>query len=162
MEGTHTVVSIRGPTSIADLAEIRTLFNEYAASLGVDFGFQDFESELSGLPGAYVAPDGRLLLAISSDRAVGCVAVRKLEPGFCEMKRLYVRAEGRGRGAGRMLAEAAIRFARDAGYCAMRLDTLPGMRAAQSLYREIGFRVIAAYRFNPVAGSSFMELDLVE
>ena len=143
----------------ADIADVRLLFEEYAQSLGIDLGFQDFAAELSGLPGAYARPSGVLLLATAA-RAVGCVAVRRLDPDVCEMKRLYVRPEGRGHAAGRALAEAAIAFATTAGYHAMRLDTLPTMTGAQALYRQLGFRDVPPYRFNPVPGTSFMELTL--
>ncbi|MDQ2985063.1 MAG: GNAT family N-acetyltransferase [Actinomycetota bacterium] len=146
----------RGP----ELDEARRLFREYADSLGVDLGFQDFEQELEALPGHYAAPTGKLLIARLDGDPVGCVALRPLEGGLCEMKRLYVRDAARGAGAGKALALAIIEAAQDAGYDAMRLDTLPTMEAARRLYRELGFRAIEPYRFNPVADTSFMELDL--
>ncbi|MGA2259541.1 MAG: hypothetical protein ABSG53_33105, partial [Thermoguttaceae bacterium] len=78
--------------SDSDLLAARGLFVEYAENLGVDLCFQGFREELAGLPGAYAPPDGRLLLAIDGDWAVGCVAIRKLGDGICEMKRLYVKS----------------------------------------------------------------------
>ena len=144
----------------ADVAEIRKLFEEYAQSLGIDLGFQDFEQELASLPGAYAPPAGRLLLAADGASPVGCVAVRRLGDDMCEMKRLYVRPEVRGQRLGRKLAEAAIAFGRGAGYRAMRLDTLPSMATAHELYRQLGFREVAPYRYNPVPGTTFMELVL--
>jgi len=154
------MATIREANGSADVEEVRQLFEEYAQSLGVDLSFQGFGEELASLPGSYSPPGGRLLLAADQAHAVGCVGVRPLENGICEMKRLYVRPEARGRGVARQLAEAAIAFGKAANYHAMRLDTLPTMTAAQELYRQLGFRVVEAYRYNPVPGTSFMQLDL--
>jgi predicted alpha/beta hydrolase family esterase/GNAT superfamily N-acetyltransferase len=154
------MTTIREASSSADIEEIRTLFDEYAQSLGVDLSFQDFGGEMAGLPGAYATPHGRLLIAAHGERPVGCVGVRPLEHGVCEMKRLYVRPEARGQGLGRQLTEAAIAFGTAAGYGTIRLDTLPTMGAAHELYRQLGFRDVAPYRYNPVPNTTFMELDL--
>ena len=143
-----------------DVAEVRTLFLEYAASLGVDLGYQGFHEEVASLPGAYASPLGCLLLARGAARVLACVGVRPIDGRVCEMKRLYVRPEARGSGAGRAMALAAIGFARSAGFDTMRLDTLPTMRRAQALYRDLGFRDIAPYRHSPVAGNLYMELTL--
>lgn len=143
-----------------DIAAVRKLFLEYVESLGFNLHFQGFDAELAALPGDYTPPGGRLLLGLVDEAPSGCVGVRPLEQGVCEMKRLYVRPSARAHGLGRALAEAAIAGARDAGYTHMRLDTLPGMSGAQRLYRQLGFRDIPAYRFNPIPDTVFMELDL--
>jgi ribosomal protein S18 acetylase RimI-like enzyme len=139
---------------------VRALFGEYAASLGFDLSFQGFERELRELPGDYAPPRGGLLVARAGGEPAGCAALRPLDGETCEMKRLYVRPEFRGAGVGRALAEAVVEAARRAGYRRMRLDTVPSMQAARALYRTIGFREIEPYRFNPVPGTAFMELDL--
>jgi ribosomal protein S18 acetylase RimI-like enzyme len=139
---------------------VRQLFEEYAASLEVDLGFQNFAEELSGLPGEYIRPAGGLLLGLDGDQPAGCVGFRPLQPGVAEMKRLYVRPAARGRGWGRRLAERVVSDARAAGYGRMRLDTLPAMGSALALYLDLGFAEIAPYRHNPVPGARFLELDL--
>jgi ribosomal protein S18 acetylase RimI-like enzyme len=139
----------------------RSLFEEYAAWLGFSLCFQNFDQELAGLPGAYTPPDGRLLLTFEDDQLAGCIALRKIRTTTCEMKRLYLRPEFRGRGLGRMLVETIIEEARAIGYTQIYLDTLPGkMDQAIALYRSIGFKEIPPYYNNPVEGATFMELRL--
>jgi putative acetyltransferase len=143
-----------------ELAGVRALIEEYVRSLGVDLGFQEIETELGDLASAYAAPGGGILVGIAGEELAGCVALRPLEPGACEMKRLYVRPVFRRTGLGKRLAVAAIEKARDLGYDRMRIDTLPQMQAARRLYAELGFRAIEPYRFNPLPGTAFMELEL--
>lgn len=143
------------------IEQARTLFLEYADSLGFSLCFQNFDQELANLPGAYKPPAGRLLLAQDSEAFAGCVALRRLEDGICEMKRLYVRPAYRGKGVGRMLIDRIISEARLIGYKRMRLDTVESsMRDAIALYRRIGFHEIAPYCNNPMEGALYMELAL--
>jgi putative acetyltransferase len=153
-------VSIERVVGGQPLVEVRTLFEEYAASLDVDLCFQGFADELAGLPGNYSPPAGCLLLARVGGDPAGCVAMRPLESGVCEMKRLYVQTGFRGASVGRRLAEAVVDAARTAGYASMRLDTLATMASARTLYRSLGFQPIAPYRDNPVPGTAFLELTL--
>jgi putative acetyltransferase len=146
----------------ADFEAARVLFREYAAGLDFDLCFQGFEAELDSLPEMYGAPKGCLFLARADERLVGCGALRRLGAGeACEMKRLYVRAEARGTGLGRALAETLIAKGRSLGYAVMRLDTLAHMTAARRLYRSLGFVEIAAYYDNPLPNVAYMELDLL-
>ena len=147
-------------TALPDIERARSLFREYETSLGVDLCFQGFEQELAGLPGAYAPPSGRLLLAVDDGRPAGCIALRPLGADGCEMKRLYVRPEFRGRRVGRLLAERLLAEARAIGYARLRLDTLPSMKEAIPLYRSLGFAEIAPYYANPVPGALFMERAL--
>jgi putative acetyltransferase len=147
--------------SPAQIAQARELFLEYARSLGFSLCFQNFDEELARLPGDYAAPEGRLLLAEYESQLAGCIALHRLEPQICEMKRLYVRPQFRGKGLGRLLAERIISDARSIGYRRMRLDTVePVMTAAVAMYRTLGFKEIAAYRTNPNPGTMYLELLL--
>ena len=153
-------IDIRPAELPRDLEHVRSLFAEYASSLEVDLAFQGFQLELETLPGKYGPPKGRLLLAWRGEEAVGCVALRPLEEGACEMKRLYVRPAARGEQLGRRLVERICGEAREAGYCEICLDTLPSMGAAVKLYRETGFMPTDPYIFNPVPQAMFMRLQL--
>ena len=153
-------IHIKEVKGSSDLDAVRILFREYADSLAFDLFFQDFEKELESLPGRYAVPEGCLLIAQNQDGIVGCVAVRKIDNGLCEMKRLFVRPEYRGTGIGRRLAMEIIQTAIRLGYSRMRLDTTPSMNAATSLYRSLGFYDTAPYCYNPVPGAVYLELDL--
>jgi putative acetyltransferase len=153
-----SILQVQSPTQIG---QARELFLEYAQSLGFSLCFQNFDKELAELPGDYAPPEGRLLLAEYENRLAACVALHKLEPGICEMKRLYLRPTFRGKGIGRTLAERIIAEARQIGYHCMRLDTVePVMKDAVAMYRKLGFKEIAPYRPNPIAGAMYMELEL--
>jgi putative acetyltransferase len=144
-----------------DVGRARELFLEYAESLGFSLCFQNFDREVAELPGAYGAPEGRLLLVADDQSLAGCGGLRKIGEGICEMKRLYVRPAFRGKGIGRALAVRLIEEARAIGYERMLLDTLPGkMDEAVGMYRSLGFREIEPYCHNPVEGALFMELVL--
>lgn len=148
-------------TTLDQIAQARELFLEYAQSLGFSLCFQNFDKELSNLPGDYAPPAGRLLLAHYDSQLAGCVALHRLDDGICEMKRLYLRPQFRGRGLGRVLADRIIAEARQVGYQRMRLDTVePVMKDAVAMYRRIGFKEIAPYCSNPITGALYMELLL--
>ncbi|VEN75193.1 putative enzyme [Candidatus Desulfarcum epimagneticum] len=142
------------------VAKVKALFQEYAESLGFSLCFQNFDQELADLSDHYSPPTGALFLARFENRFIGCVGVRPLEDGICEMKRLYVRPGHRGKQAGRKLSEAAVMAGRAMGYARMRLDTLKSMKSAHQLYASMGFKPIAPYRLNPLEGPVYMELDL--
>ena len=148
------------PAAPEELAAVRALFLEYAATLPVPIGLPDFEVEVRTLPGVYAPPRGALLVAVQGDRVGGTVALRPLAPDTCEMKRLYLHPALRGLGVGRQLVEAVIQAGRAAGYRRMRLDTLSTMTAARRLYRAFGFKTIPPYGDHPVQHAEFLELDL--
>jgi GNAT superfamily N-acetyltransferase len=156
-----TDVTIFPASTPAQIAQARELFLEYASSLGFSLCFQNFGAELAALPGDYTPPEGRLLLAEWDGDLGGCGALHKLENDVCEMKRLYLRPQFRGKGIGRMMAERLIAESRAIGYRSMRLDTVgPVMKDAVAMYRKLGFKEIAAYRENPMPGTIYMELQL--
>ena len=158
-------VTLTIPSDPQELSAVRTLFQEYADSLGVDLCFQGFEAELAELPGEYGPPRGRLLLAWVGDALAGCCALRPLDncdyPNAGEMKRLYVRKAFRAFGPGRELAEPTLDAARQLGYTSALLDTLNAMEAARALYTDLGFVESAPYYHNPVPGSHYLKVDII-
>ncbi|MCL4539534.1 MAG: GNAT family N-acetyltransferase [Bacteroidetes bacterium] len=155
----HNSVILYAVTS-EHFALVKELFLEYERSLPFDLDFQNFDEEVSHLPGEYSTPEGRILIALAGGKPAGCVALRKHGEGVCEMKRLYVRPEFRGEGIGKTLAGRIIAEAKKIGYEKMRLDTVGSMVEAIALYRSFGFKEIGQYRVNPLPGAIFFELDL--
>jgi ribosomal protein S18 acetylase RimI-like enzyme len=153
-------MDIRAATFPADAPLVRSLFREYAHGLGIDLSFQRFAEELAELPGKYVPPSGGLWIATVDDDVAGCVALRPLVAGTCEMKRLYLRPAFRGRGAGRMLVSHALSAAAAMGYRRICLDTLPSMKSAIELYRSLGFVEVERYTHNPVPGAMWFAKEL--
>ncbi len=160
MSNAPSHIELIGGHTPEHLADVRTLFREYADEIDVDLCFQGFERELAELPGGYAPAAGRLLLVRSDEQLAACAGLRPLDQSTCEMKRLYVRPAFRGHGLGRRLATAVIEAAREIGYERVRLDTLAPMTVAIALYRSLGFTDAEPYRHNPLIGATFMELDL--
>ncbi len=160
----HLPVSLAEPQSDVEWAASAAIFREYGDSLGIDLSFQNFEEELTSLPGLYAAPRGTLLLAWVDGELAGCCALRPIDdvdvPNAAEMKRLYVRPAFRRFGLGRLLAEAVLDAARRMGYSSVLLDTLDDMEAARALYEELGFVEIPPYYHNPLPGSHYLRVDL--
>jgi len=152
------------PSTSDQLDSTRDIFKEYAAQLSVDLCFQDFDSELQGLPGEYAAPQGALILATADGKLAGCCALRPLPTvdhiDAAEMKRLYVRDAYRRLGLGRQLADAVLDAARVAGYRCVLLDTLDNMQTARALYEDLGFQEISSYHHNPIADTHCLKVDL--
>ena len=153
-------IRLAAPGSREEWREARLLIEEYAASLNVDLCFQNIGHELEHLAEEYGPPSGAFLLARENGVALGCVGLRRTAEGVGEMKRLYAVPAARGKGVGRMLAEAIVAAARDLGFASVVLDTLPTMKEAQALYASLGFKPTSAYRFNPIQGTAYLELRL--
>lgn len=157
-------ITLASPDTPELIEATRTIFREYADSLNVDLCFQNFEAELAALPGEYEAPHGALLLAWVDGQLAGCGGFRPLPeadyPNACEMKRLYVRQAFRRFGIGRVLAQALMDRAREAGYSTMLLDTLDEMEAARGLYESLGFEEVPPYYYNPLPGAHYLKTDL--
>ena len=143
-----------------DIDDIRMLFQEYTCMLGVDLEFQNYNTELLNLPGEYALPDGRLYMAVYDDQLAGCVALRPFDSSCCEMKRLFVRPEFRGKRIGRALVEQIISDAKDMHYQAVLLDTLTSLKDSIALYQKLGFQETSPYRYNPLSNALYLRLDL--
>ena len=156
------MIAIRYARFPKDCDAVIAIWREYVAVPKVDLSFQSFEAEFAGLPGKYAPPTGCVLLAWTADRAVGCIAMRKVDREICEMKRLYVRPEAQGAGLGRQLIGQLIAEARNAGYAEMRLDVLAEFSAARHVYETLGFKPAPAVSHNPVPGAAFLGLRLVD
>ena len=154
------MLEIKEAISKALIKHARELFIEYIDCLGIDLEFQNFKEELEYLPADYGSPEGAILLAYYKSKLAGCVALRKFKNNICEMKRLFVRTEFRGRGIGKVLSERIIDKARRIGYKLMRLDTLSFMKEAINLYLSLGFKEIKSYRYNPFEDAKYFELKL--
>ncbi len=139
---------------------VRQLCVEYISELNLSLDFQGFQEEMQQMPGKYAPPSGYLLLGLVAGEPAGCVGLRKLEPGVCEMKRLYVRPAFRQSGLGKELVRVILAKGRELHYKHIRLDTLTSMAAANKLYVEFGFRDIPAYCHNPLKGARYMEMSL--
>lgn len=154
------MVTLTTPRSPEELGAVRGLMREYAQAIGVDLCFQGFDAEVAALPGEYREPRGALLTAHVARDLVGCCALRPLDnvdyPNACEMKRLFVRAQYRGLGIGRLLVEGILNAARQAGYASALLDTLSDMETARALYGDLGFEEIAPYYHNPIPGAHYL------
>lgn len=157
---TPAQIEIISATDSKKIAEAKKLIQEYGNSLKISLDHQNFKQELKKLPGEYVAPKGRLLLAYVDGKVAGCVALREFANNSCEMKRLYVKDNYRGQGIGKQLVTRLIEEARSAGYEFMKLDTIPGMTRAQQIYESYGFYDINPFVYSPVDGTRYMELKL--
>jgi ribosomal protein S18 acetylase RimI-like enzyme len=156
----NSKIIIKPARTIKEIEDIKILFREYELYLNVDLCFQGFDEEISALPGKYLPPGGELLTAVDAKKVLGCVGLRKLDKGVCEMKRLFVRPEARGIGLGKKLALNIIAKARELGYFSMKLDTLDSLKKAVSLYESLGFKRIEPYYKNPLPGALYWELKL--
>ena len=154
------VLVIRAADPKEDMDRVRALFRQYVTELGEDLGFQGFEEELQTLPGEYSWPAGSLYLAWADEQPAGCIAMRRLDENTCEMKRLYVRPEYRGRKLGGHLVRTIIASARAHNYKVMKLDSLRRLKSAYTLYKSFGFRETEPYTYNPLPEAVYMELRL--
>ena len=138
----------------------QSLLREYWHSFGFDPSFQNFDLEISDLPGNYALPMGRMALALFEDEPAGFIALRQLDAHRAEAKRLYVRESFRGRGIGQGLLNWLILEARGAGYRELLCDTMPSMLGALRTYQRFGFLPVGPYASNPTPGAIYLSLNL--
>jgi len=155
-------VDFKFAKTIEDFDQGKELFLEYASTLNIDLSFQDFTEEIESINVQYNFPKGALIIVYENEKPIGCAGIRKIEGNIAELKRMYIKPDFRGKKIGHQLMEMSLKKALDLGYCKIRLDTLPEMKNAQTLYRNYGFYEIEAYRFNPIQGTVFMELILTK
>ncbi|MBA4344029.1 MAG: GNAT family N-acetyltransferase [Methylibium sp.] len=164
MSASVPTIDLQSPQDAQAWDDTRAILRDYANSLDVDLCFQGFEEELAQLPGAYAPPSGLMLLAMVDGAVAGCGAFRDLPdvdyPNACEMKRLYVRPAFRRFGLGRLLAQALMDRAAQAGYSSMLLDTLDEMEAARGLYESLGFEEVPPFYYNPLPGAHYLRVVL--
>ncbi len=153
-------MSLKIKPAYADIDQVRLLFGEYTSMLGVDLAFQNYDDELNNLPGDYALPDGRLYIAEYDGCPAGCVALRPFDQHTCEMKRLFVRPEFRGKRIGLALIKTIIADARELNYKAVVLDTLKSLTHSVALYKQLGFHEIEPYCFNPLPNALFFRFEL--
>jgi GNAT superfamily N-acetyltransferase len=155
------MIKLRSAQTENDYALAKDLFVEYASQLGVDLSFQNFSNELEKIRTEYGPPTGVIILVFDEEEnAIGCFAIRKFQDSVCELKRMYLRNEFQGKGIGKVMLKKAITIGSELGYERMRLDTLPTMESAIQLYSKVRFYEIEPYRFNPVQGTKYFEIQL--
>lgn len=161
MKINKTEIKLSEAESTKDYQNAAELFKEYACELGFDLEFQNFEEELKNIKAQYSRPYGIIILAQETGKKpVGCVGIRKLEGDICELKRMYIKKEGRGQGIGKAMLKKAIEIAQELGYTKIRLDTLPAMKSAIKLYENERFYQIEPYRYNSIKGAEYYEKSI--
>ena len=156
------MATLKEATTDKDFEIAVDLFREYASHIGIDLSFQNFEDEILEIKNHYSRPNGQLIIVYDNRNPTGCFGVRTLEDSVCELKRMYLKKEARGKGVGKMMMTKALEIGRTLNFELMRLDTLPTMEKAIKLYKDMGFYEIEAYRFNPFKDAKYFEIRLKE
>lgn len=150
-------IEITKVTDKEDYKSLAGMFRSYEEDLGFELQFQNFSEELTSLEKMYGPAKGAAFLLMHNQAPVGCIAVRELEEGIAEIKRMFVEIPLRGKGYGKQLLKASLDAAKSLGYIKARLDTLDYMKPAINSYKRAGFYEIPAYRHNPFDNAVFME-----